>query len=233
MTKTLLITLIAPLLLAFQPTEAQPVTIEADDGLTLHADYYPPSSSGSPAVLLLHQLYTNRTSWDDFIPALQAEGYAVLAPDLRGYGQTRGNIGWREAQHDTLLWLDWLRAQEGVDSGRVAIVGSSMGANLAVIGCADDRVRGGGCTTAVAISPGLNYFGYTPLSPALGALDGREVLFISSERDGYPARAVRELSAEFPTVTPLWVAGNAHGVDLFDSDETVIPAVVAWLNIHT
>lgn len=232
MTKTQLVALIVPLLWMAQFTDARPVTIKAPDGLTLHADYHAPSSAGAPAVLLLHQLYTDRTSWDDLIPELQAQGYAVLAPDLRGYGQSRGAIGWREAQRDTLLWLDWLRAQPEVNGGRIAIAGSSMGANLAVIGCADDTLREGGCITAVAISPGLNYFGYTPLSPSLGALAGREVLFISSERDGYPARAVHELSAAFPGVTPLWVAGNAHGVDLFDSDETLIPAVIHWFNQH-
>lgn len=208
----------------------QVVEIVGSDGHRLVADYYPASRAGTPAVMLLHQLYTDRGSWAAFAAQLQAEGYAVLVPDLRGYGQTGGDIHWQLAQDDTLVWLDWLRQQPNVNGGQIALMGSSMGANLAVIGCADDRAVNPdvGCTTAVALSPGLNYFGYTPLEPALvGGGAGCGVLFVSSVRDGYPARAVRELSAAFPQLQPLWVEGNAHGIDLLD--EAVTVEIMAWL----
>ncbi len=209
---------------------AQVVEIDARDGQRLVADFYPASRAGAPAVVLLHQLYTNRGSWATFVARLQAKGYAVLSPDLRGYGQTGGEINWQLAQDDTLLWLNWLRQQPNINGGQIALMGSSMGANLAVIGCADDRATkpGLGCTAVVALSPGLNYFGYTPLEPALaegGA--GCYVLFVSSVRDGYPAQAVQELSAAFSQVRPLWVEGNAHGIDLLD--EAVSSEIMTWL----
>ncbi len=202
------------------------VQVSAADGLTLYADYYEPLDSGATGVLLLHQLYTDRTSWTPLATELHAQGYAVLAPDLRGYGTTQGAIDWTEAQRDTRIWLDWLRAQPEVSGGRAAIVGSSMGANLAVIGCSDE---GASCATAVAISPGLNYFGYTPLEPALDAAS-QPYLFITSQRDAYPARAARELGAAYPAIEVVWLAGNGHGITLLD--EATTGEVVGWLNAH-
>lgn len=208
-------------------TAAQAVQISAADGHTLHATYYP-SAGGGRSVLLLHQLYTTRASWDDLIPALQSHGYAVLAPDLRGYGQTRGAINWREAQSDTVLWLAWLREQAG--AGAISVIGSSMGANLAVIGCADANTAGIGCVSAVAISPGRNYFGYTPLLPALtGGMADRRVLFVTAEQDGYPALAAQQLPPQAPdgVIDVLWLAGNAHGIDLLEP--ATINAILRWL----
>lgn len=213
-------------------TEPTTVQIESPDGQVLLADYYAPTSGGAPAVLLIHQLYTDGTSWSDFVPHLQANGYAVLVPDLRGYGRTGGAINWQVAQQDTVLWLNWLRDQPNIDGDKIATVGSSMGANLAVIGCADLKTQTGvGCLTSVAVSPGLNYFGYTPLAPALaGGMANCPTLFLSSQRDGYPARAVRELTGEYPIITPRWYAGNAHGMALLDAD--AMDEVIAWLNMH-
>ena len=219
--------LVMAALLLIQPTPPpQVVTVSGADDLLLYADYYAPLNRGAPGVLLLHQLYTTRASWVPLAAELHAEGYAVLAPDLRGYGATGGAINWTEAQRDTRIWLHWLREQPDVDNGRAAIVGSSMGANLAVIGCS---AGGPTCATAVAISPGLNYFGYTPLAPALDAATQPHLL-ISSQRDGYPARATRELSASYPAVEVLWLEGNAHGMALLDEKTTA--EITAWLGVY-
>lgn len=225
--------LVLMVLLIF-PASAQPdptVNIEATDGLTLHADYYPAMARNAPAVVLLHQLYTNRTSWDDVIPAFRAAGYAVLVPDLRGFGETRGNIDWNDAQDDTQLWINWLREQRGIRADRVVLLGSSMGANLAIIGCANDNVANpeDGCPTVVAISPGRDYYGKTPLAPALEAgLAARPVLFVTSEGDNWPVLAVEELTPDFPQITVRWLDGNGHGIDLLG--ETLVAEIIDWTN---
>ena len=215
------------------PMQAEPVQQRSEDGLRLNGNYYAPPIAPAPAVLLLHELYTTSASWQPFAESLQAAGYAVLAPDLRGWGRTHGSIDWRAAQTDTQYWLAWLREQPDVLPTRVFIIGSSMGANLAVIGCADDNLTNpdGGCVGAVAVSPGLNYYGYTPLPPALEALVNRPVLLMSAERDSYPARAVRGLPAEAPgTVEAWWFPGNAHGMRLFDAP--LQERTIAWLGAH-
>ena len=54
--------------------------------LTLH--YLDINPHGSPTVLLLHGLGATGGSWELQVPALVRSGFRVLAPDLRGFGQS-------------------------------------------------------------------------------------------------------------------------------------------------
>ena len=47
---------------------------------------YDDEGRGAP-VVLLHAGIADRTMWDDIAPML-AEGFRILRPDLRGYGET-------------------------------------------------------------------------------------------------------------------------------------------------
>ena len=67
------------------PTEIESRFVEAN-GLRHH---YLTAGSG-PAVLLCHGFPELSWSWRHQIPVLAAAGYRVIAPDLRGYGDTKG-----------------------------------------------------------------------------------------------------------------------------------------------
>ena len=215
-----------------EPIEPLEVVIEATDGLDLHASFY--AGQSGKTVLLLHQLYTTRQSWRTLTPYLLDNGYNVLIPDLRGYGKTRGNIQWYKAREDTLYWMEWLRQQPTVDPTKIEIIGSSMGANLAIIGCNQDNLaqEQNGCVTAVAISPGLDYYGLSPIEPAFSeGLMNKQVMVITSERDTYPAQAAKALEPAYPDqINTLWLEGNAHGIDLLEP--AVINRIITWLNFH-
>jgi dienelactone hydrolase len=203
---------------AFEPLQ---VELEAPDGLKLKGEYFSKSDGEGRAVLLLHQLYTNHSSWTPLIYPMMDAGYKVLAVDLRGYGLTRGKISWTAAQDDTIAWVDWLKAQPGVTS--IAMVGSSMGSSLALVGCAAVD----GCVGAVAISPGLNYFDvYT----GDAIKDGFKSLIVYAENDRYPKEDVpmlQELGGE--NVQTVVYTGRAHGVDLFKQEEELVPLIVTWI----
>lgn len=208
----------------------QPVTIEAGDGLALYGVYHvPPGAGQTPALLLLHQLYTTSRSWNTVVGSLLASGYRVLAVDLRGYGVTRGGINWARAQDDTLRWLAWLANQPGVNSAAIFTMGSSMGANLAIAGCAAaDR-----CAGAVALSPGLNYFGVRTRA----ALTEAPVLVVYADRDSIPGRDVPRMveiaaEAENTDLTAIAYAGRAHGVALFSAYDDVLGHILDWLDAH-
>ena len=158
------------------------VQVAAEDGLALVGDYYAPAGealdAGAPGVLLLHMLNSNRAAWAGLIPPLQEAGYAVLAVDMRGHGQTGGRADWPLAEADVQTWLDWLRAQEGVDPARLSLVGASIGANLALRGMANDP----DVLTAVALSPGLDYRGVTT-ADAIATIDDRPVMLVAGQGD--------------------------------------------------
>ena len=52
-----------------------------------------PNSSGRPAVLLLHGLGADGTSWSLQLPALCQAGFRPLAPDAPGFGRSPYNGG--------------------------------------------------------------------------------------------------------------------------------------------
>lgn len=202
------------------PTAPHLIDLPASDGLTLRGAYFSPHAE-APAVLLLHQLYTTRHSWDTLTLALMESGYNVLAVDLRGYGKTRGAINWTRAQEDTQRWAAWLSQQSGVKS--VTMIGSSMGSALALTGCASFD----SCKGAVAISPGLNYFG---VSSEAALTDGFPILAVYAENDRYPSEdmpTMQDIAGDKMTV--IMLPGRAHGIDLFREDETLIPSIIEWV----
>jgi pimeloyl-ACP methyl ester carboxylesterase len=71
------------------PAEAPNPPIITKDGLALSATYYPSSrKKEASVVVLLHGLTGNHLDWGKLPERLQKEGYAVLAVDLRGHGQS-------------------------------------------------------------------------------------------------------------------------------------------------
>lgn len=98
-------------------------------------------SAGSDALLLIHGHPFNRSMWHPQIRTVAAAGWRVIAPDLRGYGESEpasGDFMFAEFGEDLLALLDRL----GVE--RCVVGGLSMGGQIAMEVCrqAPERVRG-------------------------------------------------------------------------------------------
>jgi alpha-beta hydrolase superfamily lysophospholipase len=214
------------------PTATEPtaqIEIIAEDGLRLRGDYFAsPRDGDRPAMLLLHQLYTTRLSWGAVIEPLLSSGFDVLAVDLRGYGLTRGALNWGKAQSDTQLWLDWLAAEPGIRDDAIFLMGSSMGSNLALAGCASEDAP---CAGAVALSPGLEYFG---VGTAAAFMAGPPALVVYADRDSIPRRDVPRMielleeAGRADAVTFVVYPGRAHGIQLL-AEPDLLPQIIAWL----
>ena len=213
---------------------AETVTVAATDGLTLQGSYWslPAESAppqGYPAVLLLHMLGQDRDSWRPLVQPLLDAGFIVLAVDLRGHGETGGDRNWVAAQTDTQTWLDWLKTQPNVDS--VSLVGGSIGANLALLGCTNDA----DCVTAVALAPGLDYQDLKPESAVVEGMAERSVLLVAAHGDEYSANSVRQMANKTRgEIGVRLFRGDAHGTDMFGQDygARVITLVIDWLLEH-
>ena len=63
------------------------VDLQSDDGLVMKATFYPGTElKQTVPVILLHQWKGERSDFEELALFLQAQGHAVMVPDLRGHG---------------------------------------------------------------------------------------------------------------------------------------------------
>lgn len=121
------------------------------NGLRLHVVLQGPPDG--TAVLLLHGWPQTSHAWRRVAPLLAAEGLRVVAPDMRGFGDSakpEGGFDKKTVARDMLELLDLL------GSGRAWVVGHDMGGQVAYPFAAQwpERTRG-----LVFIESGLPGFG--------------------------------------------------------------------------
>ena len=129
--------------------DARVVEISAADGLTLVGDFYAASDAQLPTVLLLHSADADRSSWSESLDAVWQSGRNALAVDLRGYGDTGGDVDWQAAVSDAESWLTWLVEQPEVQANAISIIGGGVGANLGAVACENNAT----CVIAIVLSP--------------------------------------------------------------------------------
>jgi pimeloyl-ACP methyl ester carboxylesterase len=101
-----------------------------------------PASSESPPIVLVHGWMDSAASFRAVARALQARGRRVLAPDLRGYGDTE-----HIHEHATYYFPDFVRdlheVLEALGVARLDLVGHSMGGSVCSFfaGAFPERVR--------------------------------------------------------------------------------------------
>jgi pimeloyl-ACP methyl ester carboxylesterase len=116
---------------------ARDVSFTVSDGVVLRG-WYAPGRNGA-AVILLHGSHGNRTDTRQHLDLLSGLGYAVLAYDARGHGQSGGvtnALGWN-GDPDLRGAVSFLNRQAGVEPGRIAALGLSMGGEQALRAAAD------------------------------------------------------------------------------------------------
>jgi pimeloyl-ACP methyl ester carboxylesterase len=73
-----------------QQQHSERVRLQTADSVHLRGTYYPPNRVKAPCVLLLHPLGSDsrQKPWRELAATLQRKGFAVLALDFRGHGQS-------------------------------------------------------------------------------------------------------------------------------------------------
>ncbi|MCP4230026.1 MAG: alpha/beta fold hydrolase [bacterium] len=214
------------------------VSFDTDDGWEIYGSYYASGTENAPCVLLLHMMPADRHSYDDFAPGLAGAGYDVLSIDLRGHGDSlyedgdkRSFENFGDAEHqasvDDIAAAKAFLTEKGADTSRLAIVGASIGANLALVYAAGD----GDVKTVILLSPGLDYRGVLT-APAMEDYD-RPSLIAASEGDGYSANSCRELKGIAGDNAELNIYdGSEHGTNLFKSEPQLETEINAWIGTH-
>lgn len=220
------------------PVGAKEVTLDGAEGAAIAAWYLPPQRyapmcpagvvctpppSAVPGVVILHGISSSREFMRDRIALFSDAGFAVLAIDLRGQGESTGEntLGELESQ-DALTAADWLAQQPGVDGTAIALDGSSFGGMVALVAAAADP----DIVAVVAESPSTNaenaagggWLG--DFGMWLHGIDGSEVDSVKAAAllAGRPVMVVvgeQESSANAETIVAasggeLWIAPGGH-----------------------
>ncbi len=146
---------------------------------------------------------------------------------MRGHGDSDGGRDWDAIIADMAGWIDWLADSERSSDASLAFIGGSIGANVALISCA----QGEACRGAVALSPGLDYRGVKPEAALVDGLAERSALLVAAQNDASSSAAIRQmfLNAKGDVSARLYPS-HAHGTRLFDSRyDSVSRLILGWL----
>lgn len=123
-----------------------PAEIGVDDGLSY--SLWLPSGGRAPAagIVILHGAGSCKENHHDFARAALAAGFAAIAFDQRGHGESPGPMDGR-ALRDVVAMADLLRARTD-ETLPIALRGSSMGGYLAIVAAEEAGAR-----AVVAICP--------------------------------------------------------------------------------
>lgn len=217
---------------------AQPMTLTTPDGTSIAGIVTRPAlGTCLPAVLFVHQFNLDKSQWSAHVDTFVAAGYVTMAIDLRGHGESGPAMGSltdvltdpAQAPSDVATALAFLLADAPVDEARVGIVGTSIGANLAVVAASQDL----GVSATVAIS--------TRVDPVTSLLDGLPVSLgpfacWAGENDGGGDHAmscgVFEMASSGPAASTVLPGTGAHGVQIVDDFPETIPSVLAFLDAN-
>lgn len=206
----------------------QDITYLTDDGMNISGTYYP--GTGQDAVILLHMLGRDRSSWEKLPQVLNSEGFGVLAIDLRGHGKsTQGTYDFKAfsaAEFKNMVY-DVKGAKQFVKkrgvTGDIAIIGASIGANLALAYAAQDK----DIQDIILLSPGQDYRGigtFVPNEQYRGSM-----LLVASQDDARSYADTEQLSKRANGPHSFHSYPDAgHGTDML-KEADLIPTITGWV----
>lgn len=210
------------------------VRFTTSDGVEIVGDYTG-AGAGAPAVLLLHMMPADRTSWRPFAEKLAQAGFGSLAIDFRGHGEStkQGDVRLNYKQftdadhqasiHDVEAAIAFLESRGAV---KIAISGASIGANLTLQYLTEHPE----VPAVILLSPGANYRGIKT-EPFMRALASHQRVFLAASRDDeYSFETIQTLAAAKQVgVTKAEFDGLGHGTTMFVKKPELMDEVIEWL----
>jgi hypothetical protein len=183
---------------------------------------------------------SDRSQWkQDFIDSLVAKKYKVVTYDIRNHGESdkatedindvlteKGN-----AILDIAAVFTWAKMRVGIDSTRIAVVGTSVGASLGLY-----SKYYLGAKTVVCISIGKNTFDAfvsgTDLTMTADIRKTNSVYFICGDKDGnYPEDAKNIYTNYINDPKELkYFNSDKHGKDLITQNPDINKLIIDWLH---
>ncbi len=223
-----------------QNTKTMDTSIYTQDNLSLSVKYYiPQTQKKPPVVILLHQFRKDKSSWNEFIPQLLKNGYAVYAIDMRGHGrsnkfkdgreifyETMPENEWNQIPNDVHSVIEFIKTNADVDSSKIAVIGASIGANTSII---TSTMFSNEIKTAVALSPGIEYHHLKTYQYAKDAIN--PLMIAVAKNDTYSFESSNELNSVIKPKHILEVyESSEHGTNLLNITPDLQNKIIVWLN---
>jgi dienelactone hydrolase len=217
------------------------ITITTEDKVNISANYFyrnGKKENSQPLVVLIHQFRQNKEQWaDSFVDSLVNAGYKVLAYDIRGHGQS-DKVNYdltdlltdpNKAPLDVAAVFKWAKEQNGIDSTRIGVMGTSIGGNLACYARYNL-----GAKTAISVSNNEEGFEkFLGIDPrAMGRVMRRisSILFICGNKDGNHEQEEKYLIDNY-VMEPMELKvydSDKHGINLIRENPEIYSIALNW-----
>jgi alpha-beta hydrolase superfamily lysophospholipase len=228
-------------LLAVTTASAQPeiVQITTDDGVMLHARYYPAQGQTTSAAVYLHQPGRSSEDWDYMAAKMAEKGVAGVAPDLRGHGESLSRRNGDDVDRETFESEDFyamvqdvqaavgfLRKTKKLNGTPIQLVGADVGGSAALLYAVQDS----SIETLALLSPGLMYDS-VDIVGKVAAYGSRPLLMVVSVEDSYSVKSTDVLAKEARGVFHQQTYfGVGHGTKMLNREPDLEQLLGAWLN---
>jgi dienelactone hydrolase len=185
-------------------------------------------SDTHPAIIMFPQMMdmssqgtiiSPRGPMADLAMQFAAQGVHALTVDMSGYffpGTQSPSM--LDGVQDAQAVFNWVQAQPGVDPQQISVLGSSYGANFALMLMAQEAA----IKAALLFSPDMFF---TELSPDSSALAGRPVLMYAGANEVADPAYLTYLE-QFGTVS---TPGDGHGLFIFREPDDILAEFDEWM----
>jgi alpha-beta hydrolase superfamily lysophospholipase len=178
------------------------IEITTEDKQKLVGSYWAPKDQrgAAPAAVLVHNAGGTRNDLVEIAERLQKQGFAVLAIDLRGHGESRGELpAWEELTEDakSRTWtfalrdvkaaIGWISKRDGVHASNVSLLGDRAGSALVTrYATRDENIR-----SIVLLDPQIEQYGFN-VSKDIAQLAGLPTYIAVSKESQSKAQTIAD-----------------------------------------
>jgi len=214
------------------------VAFKSEDNTLLKGTLYSSNNEG-PGIVLIHECSegSDRNSWESIGELLAAQGFHVLAFDLRGYGESLGE--WPEfnsmsefievcrstISKDLIAGCKFLQNQKLVDKTRMGLAGASCGVFMSIdYASLKEEIK-----SMVLISGPFDQIAEERLANLVDV----PALIIASEDDQRAFEAMKRAfkTTKNPNSVFIQLKGNNHGTKMLNRQFNLEQEIVEWFKM--